>query len=330
MPRRKFKTFGVTWSLNTGPFNMKEHALIVIMTNASFGGTYAYSTDVLLAQQVYYGQKFGWGYQLLLTITCQMLGLGLAGLTRRWLVEPAAMIWPSNLITTTMFETIHTRKTPDALKTSGWTIGRYRWFLYVMAAIVVYEWFPLWIAPFLASFTFVCWAAPNNVVVNQLFGGQTGLSLLPLTFDWSVITAFIYSPLIYPFHAIANTMIGLLVFVIITSIGIHYTGALYSQYLPMSTGGSFDNTGGSYNVSKILTPEYTLDPEKYAAYSPLFLSTTFSLSYGLSFAAVIAVVVHTYLYHGEEIWQKFRASREEGADVHQKMMLKYKQAPSWW
>ena len=320
----------MTWSLNTGPFNMKEHALIVIMTNASFGGTYAYSTDVLLAQQVYYGQKFGWGYQLLLTITCQMLGLGLAGLTRRWLVEPAAMIWPSNLITTTMFETIHTRKTPDALKTSGWTIGRYRWFLYVMAAIFVYEWFPLWIAPFLASFTFVCWAAPNNVVVNQLFGGQTGLSLLPLTFDWSVITAFIYSPLIYPFHAIANTMIGLLVFVIITSIGIHYTGALYSQYLPMSTGGSFDNTGGSYNVSKILTPEYTLDPEKYAAYSPLFLSTTFSLSYGLSFAAVIAVVVHTYLYHGEEIWQKFRASREEGADVHQKMMLKYKQAPSWW
>lgn len=44
------------------------------------------------------GQHFGWGYQLLLTITCQMLGLGLAGLTRKFLVEPAAMIWPSNLV----------------------------------------------------------------------------------------------------------------------------------------------------------------------------------------------------------------------------------------
>jgi hypothetical protein len=88
-------------------------------------------------------------------------------------------------------ETIHTRRTPDALQLSGWKIGRYKWFLIVMGGIFVWEWFPLWIAPFLATFTFACWAAPSNVTVNQIFGGQSGLSLLPLTFDWSVITAFI-------------------------------------------------------------------------------------------------------------------------------------------
>jgi hypothetical protein len=227
-------------------------------------------------------------------------------------------------------DTIHTRKTPDALKNSGWTIGRYKWFLWVMGAIFVWEWFPLWIAPFLATFTFACWAAPNNVAVNQIFGGVTGLGLLPLTFDWSVITAFILSPLVYPFHAIANTMIGLFIFTVITAIGIHFTGSLYSDYLPMSTGGSFDNTGAPYNVSKILTPEFTLDQAKYASYSPLFLSTTFALTYGLSFATIIAVVVHTYLYHGDEIWHKLKSSRTDGADIHQKMMLKYPQAPQWW
>lgn len=26
---------------------------------------------------------------------------------------------------------------------------------------------------------------PNNVVLNQLFGGFTGLSLIPITFDWT-------------------------------------------------------------------------------------------------------------------------------------------------
>ena len=36
-------------------------------------------------------------------------------------------------------------------------------------------------------------------------------------------------------------------------------------------------------------------------YSPLFLSTTFSLSYGLSFAAIAAVIFHTILFHGQEI-----------------------------
>ncbi|PBP17055.1 hypothetical protein BUE80_DR012250 [Diplocarpon rosae] len=271
MPSRKFKTFGYTWSLNGGPFNMKEHTLIVIMANASFGGSTAYSTDVLLAQEVYYGQKFGWAYQLLLTITCQMLGLGLAGLTRKWLVEPAAMIWPSNLIITTMFETIHTRKTPDALGSHSrgiWKMGRYRWFLIAMGGIFVWEWFPLWIAPFLGAFTFVCWAAPNNVVVNQLFGGQTGLALLPITFDWSIITAFVLSPL--------------------------------------------------------------FDPQRYSEYSPLFLSTTFALAYGLSFATIIAVVVHTGLFNGQEIWAKWKAARGEGADIHQRMMMKYREAPSWW
>jgi len=330
MPSRKFKTFGYTWSLNSGPFNMKEHTLIVIMANASFGGTTAYSTDVLLAQEVYYGQKFGWAYQLLLTITCQMLGLGLAGLTRKWLIEPAAMIWPANLIITTMFETVHTRKTPDALKSGTWKIGRYKWFLIVMTCIFIWEWFPLYIAPLLGAFTFVCWAAPKSVVVNQLFGGQTGLALIPITFDWSILTAFILSPLVYPFHAIANTMIGLVCFIIIPALGIHYTGAYYSAWLPMSTGGSFDNTGAAYNVSMILTPEYTLDPELYRAYSPLFLSTTFAITYGLSFATIIAVVVHTGLYDGQEIWAKWKAARGEGADVHQRLMMKYKEAPWWW
>ena len=78
----------------------------------------------------------------------------------------------------------------------------------------------------------------------------------------------------------------------------------------MSTGGSFDNTGAAYNVSKILTPEFTLDPEKYAAYSPLFLSTTFALTYGLSFAAMISVVIHAYLYHGEEILVQVQVSQK--------------------
>jgi len=52
--------------------------------------------------------------------------------------------------------------------------------------------------------------------------------------------------------------------------------------------------------------------------------------YGLSFATIISVLVHTYLYHGKDIWRKFRASRSEGADIHQKMMMKYAEAPVWW
>ena len=44
----------------------------------------------------------------------------------------------------------------------------------------------------------------------------------------------------------------------------------------------FDNTGRSYNVSRILTPQSTLDEEAYGRYSPLFLSyVDFTFSFSL-------------------------------------------------
>jgi hypothetical protein len=39
------------------------------------------------------------------------------------------------------------------------------------------------VAKFLSVFAFVIWIRPNNVTINQLFGGSTGLSLIPITFD---------------------------------------------------------------------------------------------------------------------------------------------------
>lgn len=40
----------------------------------------------------------GWGFGILLAITTQCVGFGLAGLTHKFLVEPASMIWPQNLV----------------------------------------------------------------------------------------------------------------------------------------------------------------------------------------------------------------------------------------
>src|SRR5436190_18152313 len=59
IPSRKFRTLDWEWSLNPGPFNIKEHTLIVIMANASFGGGAAYFTDTIQSQKVFYYQDFG-------------------------------------------------------------------------------------------------------------------------------------------------------------------------------------------------------------------------------------------------------------------------------
>ena len=75
----------VTLKFNPGPFNVKEHAIIVVMASVSF--SVAYATDIILAQKVFYKQDFGLMWQLLLVVSTQSLGYGIAGMMRRFLGE---------------------------------------------------------------------------------------------------------------------------------------------------------------------------------------------------------------------------------------------------
>lgn len=330
LPNRVWRVFGIEFNLNPGPFNVKEHTVIVMMANVSIQGGVAYATDVLLAQQVYYKQNFGWAFQMLLVITTQCIGFGMAGIVRRFLIWPAAMIWPSTLANVALMYTLHDHKPSDPAQSNGWSIGRYRWFLYVFAGSFFWYWFPGWIAQGLTYFDWIVWIAPYNVVVNQLFGNQSGFGMLPITFDWTVITAWVGSPLPYPLFSILNTLAGVILFFLIAGIGVKFTGAWYQDYLPIASTHSFDNTGQPYNVSRILTPELKLDVEAYKAYSPLFLGTFFTLCYGVSFGALSSIVVHTALFHGREIWERGRLARNQAADIHLKLMKKYPDTPNWW
>lgn len=110
---------------------------------------------------------------------------------------------------------------------------------------------------------------------------------------------------------------------------IHYSGAWSSEFLPMSNSATYDNTGAAYNTTRILTEDFTLNLAEYKAYSPLFLSTTFALSYGLSFAAISSLIVYTYLHHGKQIWAQFRNStKQQTPDVHMKVCVLYLLIPS--
>lgn len=174
------------------------------------------------------------------------------------------------------------------------------------------------------------WIYPQNPVINQVFGGTSGLGLLPLTLDWTTITGFTGNPMIPPWHAIANSLSGVVIFYVFGSLTLHYSGAWFSQFLPMSDSTTYDNMGVEYNVSRVTTPQLTLNEVEYKTYSPLFLSTTFSLSYGLSFATIASVVVYTYLNYRHIITNQFKNSKSEKPDIHMKLMLKYKDVPEWW
>lgn len=341
MPARKFNTFGLEWSLNPGPFSIKEHAVITLM--AKITADYPYSTNALEALQApsLYNHSLGWGFALIFTLSSQLIGISMSGMFRRFLVWPSAMVWPGQFATTSLLYTLHDKRKAGeiaaeedcaaaAAGASTWKMSPYRWFCYVSLASFAYYWLPGVLWQGLSVFAFVTWIKPADVVVSQLFGGFTGLSLIPITFDWTYVAAYLQNPLLSPWTSHLNCLVGLGIFVVIPTIGISYTGALFSDYLPINTSRTFDNTGNRYNVLKILRPDFTLDEDAYRKYSPLFLAPTFFLNYGLSFATLMASLVHTALNHHRDIWYRFKAARNQEADVHMAMISKYKEAPDWW
>lgn len=110
----------------------------------------------------------------------------------------------------------------------------------------------------------------------------------------------------------------------------YFSNVWYAQYLPILSSHAFDNTGAYYNVTRILTPDNTLDQTLYEAYSPLFLPTVFAISYGLSFASVCATLSHAFLYFRKQIWVQSRRSLSEMPDIHARLMSKYREVPDWW
>ncbi|KAL7627030.1 hypothetical protein AAE478_003806 [Parahypoxylon ruwenzoriense] len=199
VPDRQISMLGLRCDLNPGPFNIKEHSIIVVMASVSF--SVAYATDIILAQLVFYKQNFGIIFQLVLTISTQSLGYGIAGMMRKFLVYPASMIWPGNLVAVALMSAMYEEPQAPDPSIIGGRMPRYRWFGLITLASGLYYFIPGYFAQCLSIFAFATWMAPQNPVVNQLFGGTTGLSLLPITFDWTQIAGFIGSPLIPPWNS---------------------------------------------------------------------------------------------------------------------------------
>jgi hypothetical protein len=61
VPAKKFRTFGIEWTLNPGPWTIKEHTVVTLMANVTTG--YPYSTNALEALQAkpLYNHNMGWG-----------------------------------------------------------------------------------------------------------------------------------------------------------------------------------------------------------------------------------------------------------------------------
>ncbi|SCV67275.1 BQ2448_5921 [Microbotryum intermedium] len=161
---------GPTMSLNPGPFSQKEHTVIVMMANvgltppaelmlAPAPPTTSYALNYSVATEVFYKIKYNFTFDFLLVLSTCVLGFGIAGLYRRFLVWPASLLWPQNLLLATLIATFHAEEDdePDSVG-----VPRLRLFTYVTAGAAIWFWLPGYIFQALSAFSFMCWIAPSK------------------------------------------------------------------------------------------------------------------------------------------------------------------------
>lgn len=135
------------------------------MATVSLGG--AYVTDLFVVQRLpmFFNQNEAGaraGYQILLTLSTQLIGYSCAGMARRFLVYPSQMIWPGNLAAIALTKALHhdDGRVREAVKGPFgrlWGISRNKFMMISMAAMFVYFWLPDYLFQALSYFSWITW-----------------------------------------------------------------------------------------------------------------------------------------------------------------------------
>ncbi|EEU35797.1 uncharacterized protein NECHADRAFT_94777 [Fusarium vanettenii 77-13-4] len=343
VPTGEVNLFGLRFRPNPGHFTQKEHMLISIMANVA--GTPPYGRFIVITTwlEKYFNLSFAssFGFQICVTISQNLMGFGLAGLARRFLVYPAFCIWPRSLAAVAMNQSLHNEgntPVPGPFKRT-YNLSRYKLFMVAFSAMFIYFWLPEYFASALSLFNWLAWISPNNFNLATITGLRKGLGFNPIpTFDWNVLTHNV-QPLLVPFHVTFNMFIGCFIGGI-TIISLYWTNTYNTAYLPINTNTMFNQNATKYNVSAILNKDGLLDEAKYQSYSQVYIAAS-SVNYYIYFFAVYsAVISYTGLYHWNDLKLGFRslrdslfrkdAKRDDFDDVHSRLMKTYREVPEWW
>ncbi|KAL1411400.1 hypothetical protein Q8F55_002356 [Vanrija albida] len=359
LPDKGFTLFGTRHSLNPGPFSRKEHMLITIMANTAFATPYTAYVILTQALPIFFNQSYSrnYGYQLLNTLSTNFIGYGLAGLTRRFIVWPSYCVWPLSLSTMALNKAFHAdtqSSVPGPFK-KLYSISRLRFFMYTLIGVFVYFWFPNFIFQATSTFNWMSWIAPDNGPLNNIVGSVNGLGVNPWpTFDWNTATVA-GQPWVTPLFTVVNLYIGAIMAMFMI-IGFYWNNTFNTSYLPINSNRVFDRYGVRYNVSRILDDRGVFVEEAYQQYSEPYMAAGNITIYFWFFAAYSSTVCYVLLYHRREIAHGFRSlwrdikkafrswrsktSAEEaaevedaddlGADIHLRLMRRYKEVPEWW
>jgi len=313
--------------VNPGPFNIKEHVAISIMSTTS--SDQAIAISVFAAQDLYYNVVINPAIAIFTLIASQLIGYGLAGLARDYLVYPTWAVYPFLMPQVQLFDAMHRGK--------GIFLQRKRvvFFWGTLIAIFVWEWFPEYIAPTLTGISIFCLADRKSAWVTRIFGGAAGnegLGLFALSLDWNYVGSggsaigSLFTPLSTQLSIYAGVIVCILAFC-----ACYARNVWHAQNFPFLSQLLFYENGTEYQQLYILNDDFTLNETKLEQQGLPYYAASQTL-YQLSRTAYIGTAVtHFFIWHFKDVWDVVRNVRtKECDDVHYQKMKVYKEVPLWW
>ncbi|EMG48784.1 hypothetical protein G210_0600 [Candida maltosa Xu316] len=339
LPKKQIRVSRFSFSLNPGPYNYKEQILATIFCSVSGNATtYVSSNILMLKSKMFYGNDWvGFGYQILLILSTNFLGLGLAGVMRKFAVYPVKAVWPSILPNLALNRTLLTPAKRERI--NNWKISSYKFFFVTFVMSYFYFWLPDYLFQALSTFNWITWVKPDDLNTAAITGSIGGLGLNPLsTFDWNYFSS-VLQPLEIPFYNTANNLIGMLL-AFCCIVGVWYSNHKWTGYLPINSNGLFTNKGEPYSVTSIVNSKSLFDEEKYKKIGPPFYSAANLVVYGAFFTLYPFHIVYEVGMNYEEIWdavkglykvcKDYSKSTYDGFDdPHCTMMKSYREVPEW-
>jgi OPT family small oligopeptide transporter len=323
---------------NSRPFNYKEHTLIVIASSTATD--FNYPIIAMMIQRFFLGKrdpdiiddgiKIGTIAGILFIVLAEIVGVGLGGLVEKFLVYPADMWWPSNLVYANLIHTFHGSVTKKITRL------RMRMFIGVLLVGFLYQIIPQIIAPLLGSISLICLLAlgssfgPDGVstLLGQ-FGSRRGGGILSFSFDWSSIS--VLGPMYTPLWAQMNYFFASVLFSWILTPILYYSNAWNGKELNNIYGReALTPFSTPYNISAVL--DSNLQIRQDIVLPPIRLSMNRVLVYGAGFATLTAVLSQFVVFYFRKTMDVFRMPLQEllEKDVHTRLMQKYPQVPWFW
>ncbi|KAF9929028.1 hypothetical protein FBU30_001937 [Linnemannia zychae] len=326
LPTHKIRIGTYSISLNPGPFNIKEHAIIGIAVSTA--ATSAYAIDILAVTDLFLDHRIGALGSITLILTTQCLGYGMAGSLRKYLVYPAEMVWWSNLVQVVFYNAIHnTDEFKNKKMIRGWSYMKYFWVF--CGGMFIWEFIPQFLGPLFVFFDWICWFRPFNMDVASLFNSFTGPGILSLSFDWTSIGgATMWLPLSAQLCNYGGVILSY--WIILPILWLTNTLGTKSYGVPMTA--SLYYTNGTYfQIEPFLNADFSLNETLYEAGPPVTMTPMYALGFFYSFIALAACVTHVICFYGTEImtsWRSAIGSKDE--DIHTRLMRVYPEMPQLW